>query len=110
MGCHVSAAPDHQILRFTPLDSRLMWLPSGLLGYELDVTKLNAAQEKSIEPDCLLQRAPGPVPERPLFYCLNTPQADKGGAWMVVSQDRRQAAVLEMTGLVRPNRPCQSSG
>lgn len=103
MGCHVSAAPNHQTLRFTPLDSRFDVAAFGLLGYELDVTKLNAAQEKSIKAQIAFYKEHRDLFQKGRFYCLNAPQADKGGAWMVVSQDRRQAAVLEMTGLVRPN-------
>ncbi len=103
MGCHVSAAPNHQTLRFTPLDSRFDVAAFGLLGYELDVTKLNAAQEKSIKAQIAFYKEHRDLFQKGRFYCLNDPQADKGGAWMVVSQDRRQAAVLEMTGLVRPN-------
>ena len=46
MGCHVSAAPNHQTLRFTPLDSRFDVAVFGLLGYEMDLTALNTTQEK----------------------------------------------------------------
>lgn len=41
MGCHVSAVPNHQTLRNTPLSSRFNLACFGVLGYELDVTALN---------------------------------------------------------------------
>ena len=105
MGCHVSAAPNHQTLRFTPLDSRFDVAAFGLLGYEMDLTGLNPAQEKSVKAQIEFYKAHRDLFQRGRFYCLAAPGADKGGAWMVVSEDRRQAAVLEMTGLVRPNAP-----
>ena len=105
MGCHVSAAPNHQTLRFTPLDSRFDVAAFGLLGYEMDLTALNAAQEKSVKAQIEFYKAHRELFQRGRFYCLVAPEADKGGAWMVVSEDRRQAAVLEMAGLVRPNAP-----
>lgn len=105
MGCHVSAAPNHQTLRFTPLDSRFDVAAFGLLGYEMDLTDLNAAQAKSVKAQIEFYKAHRDLFQRGRFYCLAAPEADKGGAWMVVSEDRREAAVLEMTGLVRPNAP-----
>lgn len=105
MGCHVSAAPNHQTLRFTPLDSRFDVAAFGLLGYEMDLTALNAAQEKSVKAQIEFYKAHRDLFQRGRFYCLAAPEAERGGAWMVVSEDRREAAVLEMTGLVRPNAP-----
>ena len=105
MGCHVSAAPNHQTLRFTPLDSRFDVAAFGLLGYEMDLTALNAAQEKSVKAQIEFYKAHRELFQRGRFYCLAAPEAERGGAWMVVSEDRREAAVLEMTGLVRPNAP-----
>ena len=103
MGCHVSAAPNHQTLRFTPLDSRFDVAAFGLLGYEMDLTALNTAQEKSIREQIAFYKQHRDLFQKGRFYCLCAPEADRGGSWMVVSEDRRKAAVLEMTGLLRPN-------
>lgn len=108
MGCHVSAAPNHQTLRFTPLDSRFDVATFGLLGYEMDITALNIAQEKSIKEHIAFYKAHRELFQQGRFYCLTAPEADKGGSWIVVSSDRRKAAVLEMTGLLRPNAPMPS--
>ena len=40
MGCHVSAIPNHQVHRMTPLNTRGVVAMSGNFGYELDITKL----------------------------------------------------------------------
>lgn len=103
MGCHVSAAPNHQTLRFTPLDSRFDVAAFGLLGYEMDLTALNTAQEKSIREQIVFYKRHRELFQYGRFYCLAAPEADHGGSWMVVSKDRRRAAVLEMTGLLQPN-------
>ena len=105
MGCHVSAAPNHQTLRFTPLDTRFDVAAFGLLGYEMDLTALNPAQKKSIKAQIEFYKLHRELFQRGEFYCLDVPEPDKGGAWMVVSADRCKAAVLEMTGLLRPNAP-----
>lgn len=103
MGCHVSAAPNHQTLRFTPLDSRFDVAAFGLLGYEMDLTALNTVQQKSIREQIAFYKKHRELFQFGRFYCLSAPQADHGGSWMVVSKDRRKAAVLEMTGLLQPN-------
>ena len=41
MGCHVSAIPNHQVHRMTPLNTRGVVAMSGNFGYELDITKLS---------------------------------------------------------------------
>ncbi|WP_288679368.1 alpha-galactosidase, partial [uncultured Clostridium sp.] len=42
MGCHVSAVPNHQVNRITPLETRGVSAMAGNDGYELDITKLSA--------------------------------------------------------------------
>ena len=49
MGAHVSASPNHQTLRSTPLESRFNTAAFGLLGYELDLTMLSPFDRKAIK-------------------------------------------------------------
>ena len=44
MGAHVSAVPNHQVQRVTPLKTRGDVAMGGNLGYELDLTKLPEAE------------------------------------------------------------------
>ena len=46
---HVSAVPNHQTLRTTPLSSRFNLACFGNLGYELDLTALSASELKTIK-------------------------------------------------------------
>ena len=48
MGAHVSGRPSHQVLRTTPLESRFNVAAFGLLGYELDLTKVSVFDKKVI--------------------------------------------------------------
>ena len=44
MGAHVSACPNHQTGRTTPIDTRAVVAMSGTFGYELDLGKLKRAE------------------------------------------------------------------
>lgn len=48
MGAHVSASPNHQTLRQSSLESRFNTAAFGLLGYELDLTKLSPMEKKVV--------------------------------------------------------------
>lgn len=47
MGAHVSAVPNHQTGRMTPIETRGCVAMSGTFGYELDITKMSS-EEKDI--------------------------------------------------------------
>lgn len=49
MGAHVSAAPNHQTLRNTSIDTRFNVAAMGVLGYELDLTTLTKVEKNSIK-------------------------------------------------------------
>ena len=51
MGAHVSACPNHQVGRTTPLATRFAVAAAGNLGYELDLKKL-LKEEKKEGPTC----------------------------------------------------------
>lgn len=49
MGAHVSASPGHQSLRVSRIDSRFNIAAFGVLGYELDVTRLSEEEKNAIK-------------------------------------------------------------
>ena len=49
MGAHVSAVPNHQTGRVTPLSTRGTVAMSGTFGYELDITKLTNEEKDEIK-------------------------------------------------------------
>ncbi len=48
MGAHVSAVPNHQTGRITPLDTRAAVAFFGAFGYELDTTRLGADERRQV--------------------------------------------------------------
>ncbi len=48
MGCHVSASPNGQTLRISSIDDRFSVAAFGVLGYELDLTKLDDDEKDAI--------------------------------------------------------------
>ena len=49
VGAHVSAVPNHQTGRVTPFATRGCVAMAGTFGYELDLTKLSAAEKEQIK-------------------------------------------------------------
>lgn len=49
MSAHVSAVPNHQTLRTIDLETRFNVAMFGVLGYELDITKLSSAEKKIVK-------------------------------------------------------------
>lgn len=48
MGAHVSAVPNHQTGRITPIETRGCVAMSGTFGYELDITKMTAEDKEVV--------------------------------------------------------------
>lgn len=48
VGAHVSAVPNHQTGRITPIETRGCVAMSGTFGYELDITKMSAEEKEVV--------------------------------------------------------------
>ncbi len=105
MGCHVSAVPNHQTLRNTPLDTRFNTAAFGLLGYELDMTALTAAQKGDIKAQIAFYKKHRRLLQQGDFYRLESPFDSAHGAcrWMVAAPSRDAALVGDFEGLLWPN-------
>ena len=57
MGAHVSAVPNHQTGRVTPLETRAAVAFFGVLGYELDPTTLTAVEQAQVRDQVAFYRA-----------------------------------------------------
>ena len=93
MGAHVSASPNAETGRATPLETRAVVAMAGTFGYELDPAKLSESDRKAIR--CQIRRF---NEDHSLFrtgkyYRLSDPTKDQIGAWMVVSEDGGEAIV-----------------
>ena len=95
MAAHVSAVPNHQVGRVTPLSTRAAVAFFGVFGYELDPTALTADERAEIADQIALYVRYRDVFQRGRFVRLESPfEADHDEvAWMAVSEDRRRAVV-----------------
>lgn len=107
MGCHVSAVPNHQTLRSTPLETRFNTAIFGLLGYELDMRHLTAQQRQDVTAQIAFYKKYRNLLQYGDFYRLHSPFEKQVGtsycAWMVVDPDKGKAMVGDFMGLLRPN-------
>jgi len=104
MGAHVSAVPNHQIGRITPLATRAAVAFFGVLGYELDPTALSADERRQITQQIAFYVERRELFQRGRFVRLRSPFDGDGNetAWMVVSEDRSRAVVGHYRVLNRP--------
>jgi alpha-galactosidase len=94
MGAHVSAVPNHQVGRITPLKTRGYAAMSGNFGYELDLTKLTEEEKKEISEQVKLYKDIRPLVQFGDFYRLQNPFDEGDAAWMFVSSDKREAVAF----------------
>ena len=93
MGAHVSAIPNHQLGRITPLKFRGDVAAFGAFGYELDLRKLSADERQMVQKQIRFVKKYRGLIHRGTFFRLLSPFEGNIAAWMVVSEDRRQAIV-----------------
>ncbi len=105
MAAHVSAVPNHQVGRVTPLSTRAAVAFFGVFGYELDPTALTPEDRTEIADQIALYVRYRDVFQYGRFARLESPfEADRDEvAWMVVSEDRRRAVVGYYRILGRPD-------
>jgi alpha-galactosidase len=105
IAAHVSAVPNHQTGRVTPLETRAAVAFFGVFGYELDPTRLDDEERAQIRDQIDLYRRHRDVLQYGRFHRLTRPTADRGQhvAWMSVADDRSRAVVGVHAVRGRPN-------
>lgn len=100
LGAHVSASPNHQTLRSTPLESRFAVASFGLLGYECDFRDLNASQKQAVKDEIKLYKRWRSVLQFGQLYRVSSGNLHE---WICVSQNRKYAVGLLLQELMVPN-------
>jgi alpha-galactosidase len=105
IGAHVSASPNHQTGRATPIETRAAVAFFGAFGYELDTTALTEAERAAVRDQVTFYKDRRELFQFGRFVRLRSPFEGDGNqtAWMVVSDDRRRAIVAWYRLLNRPN-------
>lgn len=102
VGSHVSAVPNHQNGRMTPLRTRAITAMAGTFGYELDPGKLSEEEKQEIKAQIREYKKYAPLIQNGLYYRLTNPFSQGVGAWEFVSEDASEllvsAVMLEVHG------------
>lgn len=103
MGCHVSAVPNHQTGRVTPMETRFAVALGGSYGYELDPRKLDDEERASLREQVAFANRTQLLRLYGRLYWLQTPEDGNDTAWMSVSEDRKEAIFTLVRAMARPN-------
>ena len=91
MGSHVSASPNHQVLRNTSIETRANVAYFGTFGYELDVNKLSEEEKEAIKAQVEFFKGHRELIQKGDFYRLLSPYEGNMTSWMVVSNNKEEA-------------------
>ncbi|MDU4695260.1 MAG: alpha-galactosidase [Paenibacillus sp.] len=108
MGAHVSAVPNHQVERTTPLTFRGDVAMSGNFGYELDLTRFTDEEKETAKGQIALYKDIRGLVQQGDLYRLQSPFEGNETAWMFVSADRNEALLFYFRVLAEPNGPLRS--
>ena len=93
MGSHVSASPNHQTNRVTPIETRADVAYFGTFGYELDLLKLSEEEKAEVRRQIAFMKEKRELIQKGTFYRLKSPFDGNETAWMIVSEDQKKALV-----------------
>ncbi|WP_160719676.1 alpha-galactosidase [Bacillus sp. USDA818B3_A] len=102
IGSHVSAVPNNQVGRVTPLDMRGHVAMSGNLGYELDLTKLSSEEKGMIMQQVAFYKEIRPLIQFGTFYRILSPCEGNETAWSFVSENYSETIVGYFRVLSQP--------
>lgn len=91
MGAHVSVTPNHQLFRNTPLSTRANVAYFGAFGYELNIAKLSEEEQEEIKKQVEFVKQYRGLIQKGTFYRLLSPFEGNIAAWIVVSEDKKDA-------------------
>ena len=103
IGSHVSAVPNHQVGRLTSMDMRAAVAYFGTFGYELDITQLSDEDVDKMKDHIDFFKENRQLIHSGTFYRLKSPFKGNETAWMVVSEDKKEAIVGYYQVLAQPN-------
>ncbi len=102
MGSHLSASPNHQVGRVTPIETRGHVAMSGNFGYELDLTKLTEEEKNIIKSQISLYKEIRQVIQFGDFYRVLSPFECNEAAWNFVSKDKEEMVGMYFKILSEP--------
>ena len=97
---HVSACPNHQTLRMTPLHTRFHVAAFGVCGYECNLSDMKKEEAAEIKEQIALYKQWREVLQFGTFY---RGRSDNLYEWTCVSEDKSKAVGMIVQKLVEPN-------
>lgn len=94
MGAHVTASPNHQNGRITPLKTRANVAYSGTFGYELDITKVSDEEFEEIKEQIVRFKELRKFIPYGDLYRVENPYDSNLCTWEIVSKDKSEAFVM----------------
>lgn len=102
MGSHISASPNHQTGRRTPIGTRATVAMAGTFGYELDPARLTAEEKETVRGQIARFHELQDLIREGDYYRLGS-----GSAWELVSEDKSEAllsfVLVNPTSNPKPN-------
>lgn len=105
IGSHVSAVPNHQLFRITPLSTRANVAYFGTFGYELDLNTLTDEEQAEVRRQTAFMKKWRHLFQFGTFYRIASPFDGNITSWMVVSDDQKTAIVGWYKILNQTNAP-----
>ncbi|MBE6053355.1 MAG: alpha-galactosidase [Clostridium sartagoforme] len=103
MGSHVSAVPNHQVGRITPLNTRGIVAMAGSFGYELDVTKMTEEEKEEVKNQVEFYKNIRATVQYGDLYRLKSSFNSNEAAWMNISRDKNNIVVSYVKKYGEPN-------
>ncbi|WP_336989927.1 alpha-galactosidase [Bacillus infantis] len=109
IGSHVSAVPNHQTLRETPLSTRANTAYFGTFGYELNPLSLSDEERSQISEQVSFYKQHRSLLREGHFYRLLSPFEGNETAWLTVNEDKTEALIGWYKVLAMANPPKQQT-
>jgi alpha-galactosidase len=90
VGSHVSAVPNHQTGRVTPIETRGVVAMAGTFGYELDLNLISDEEKEAVRKQIEDCRKYWDLIHEGRYYRLSNPMEDMVTAWAFVSEDQSE--------------------
>ena len=94
IGSHVSASPNHQVFRDTPIETRANVAFFGTFGYELDITKLPEEELEKMKEQIVFMKEHRALIQQGVFTRLKSPFEGNDSAWQVSAENQEEALVV----------------
>jgi alpha-galactosidase len=105
MGSHVTAVPNHQLGRTTPLVFRGDVAMAGNLGYELDLGALSASEKAEVARQAAFYKSVRALVQFGDFHRILSPFEGEAAAWIFVARDKSEAWAVYYRSFAEPNPP-----